>query len=653
MLSFKAAALAFSVGKFDKKVFQAAILTVLLVATVSESAPWKYVSSMIREVVATVQTDAMPWLGADGRAPPDGGRGPKVAALLIGDDLFASKEGFGHQVPLPNSQVLAFLSALWAVLPSKPLLVIDFDLAPRVGEDQGKRIELDKWLEDHADHLVLVEPTWATRSPETLGRQIRWTQKMCGLSDGSGIAEGKRAVFAQSTLASQFGFIQDWQPLSGDRRPTWDIGRATADHIGGGEHRNPLCDRLLGEWRSLAAGAPLPDMMELLKFQLTLGRELQRFGALQIQSQPFLTKGRGNDVLLRSEYLQDHADCRPKRFDDLPKLECLTGAKVVVIGGAWSFGATDRHDTFVGEMDGAAVHTAWIRSWLTPAIPINKGLQAFADLAMQWMLYPILSYLFFQMRRSSTAHMQRLDDATEAEKTQSEKSATSPSLRPRAFGLHVSVTVCCLVLAAATVAATAFAMILMDGLLRWSFDRALSLDATITALLLWCGLSLGGLIFKQEHPRGIQAAKSAAALGTICLLVSAAAYVVGEAATKPIVLTLAAVTIVLMIVGGFLAKVSLGAEHEAHHKKPKTFGEWYVHLIARATGMRRTIFSSMRTSVDIPRSRRGGLVRVRQLSLWIAEPIGTVLWVFIFGYGFCKLVKAAVWDPFAFAVFGG
>src|SRR5688572_32061400 len=46
------------------------------------------------------------------------------------------------------------------------------------------------------------------------------------------------------------------------------------------------------------------------------------------------------------------------RSDEVAALPCLADADVVVVGGAWRHGFSDRHDTFIGEVDGATVHAA-------------------------------------------------------------------------------------------------------------------------------------------------------------------------------------------------------------------------------------------------------------------------------------------------------
>src|SRR6185503_17339280 len=116
--------------KVEKKVFRVAFLTVLLIAAIQQFVGWVYVGVVVREGVATVQDRLLPWVGPDTQDPlrPGGGR---VATLLLGDEIFADREGFDHRVPPPPQRLQELLDAalrrLLAREDQKPrLMVLDF-----------------------------------------------------------------------------------------------------------------------------------------------------------------------------------------------------------------------------------------------------------------------------------------------------------------------------------------------------------------------------------------------------------------------------------------------------------------------------------------------------------------------------------------------
>jgi hypothetical protein len=412
-------------------------------------------------------------------------------SLLIGDDLFASKEGFQHQVPLAPDALLRFLQAAHAAVPEDAWIVIDFDIAPRVDDDKnpaGSRTPLDKWLAAHAARLVLLEPAWAVRHAPTFERQLQWARERCGLDETGGPTTLKSAVLAQPTIATRFGLVHDTADPTGARPPRWDLGRAVADHVSDGGHkRNPLCDRLRAPTPPVGVPtAPRADL-DVLKKQF-LKNELSATGELQIAAQPMVEWAPHGEVVLRHDLLR-MSNVEPKALTEIAAAPLLKSAKVVVIGGAWHHGAADLHDTFVGQHDGALVHAAWIRSWLQPLAHLPKAIDILLDVVIiEALLHPILEFAFVAIRRRAQQH----------------EGAHAASRRCTGPGRHVLWAFGLAAMAAIAVTATAFTLILVDGVLRWCLNRMLTVDTTMLALLLWILVVLyriasGAVKHSMEH----------------------------------------------------------------------------------------------------------------------------------------------------------
>jgi hypothetical protein len=273
--------------RLESKVFRVAFLTVLLIAAVQQFVGWQFLGVMVREVVASVQNEALPWIGPDAEPRLLKASDRKVVTLLIGDPLFADRDGFAHKVPLPPERLVKLLDQALQTIQSNPralhpLLVIDFDLAPRVVDDEGAdrklREPLDKWLLANAGSLVLLEPAWAAWHSPTLTRQLEWARQLCGYAETS-TTRTRGVVFARATLDTAFGFVRDRLPRDGSGGPPWDIGRAVADQMGEkAQRRNPICDQLKGSLPANRAQDP-PLLMSL---QLGLQRELRLHGEFAV-----------------------------------------------------------------------------------------------------------------------------------------------------------------------------------------------------------------------------------------------------------------------------------------------------------------------------------------------------------------------------------
>ncbi|HET9206381.1 MAG TPA: hypothetical protein VFO28_09110, partial [Burkholderiaceae bacterium] len=396
----------------------------------------------------------------------------RVVSLVIGDELFASDKGFKHRVPLAPDSLLRFLQATLAAVPEDAWIVIDFDIAPRVEDDTpvgDARVALDAWLATHAARLVLLEPAWAVRHAPTFERQLKWARERCGLDESGAPTTSRSAVLAQPTIATRFGLVHDTADPSGMRGPRWDLGRAVADHVGSAGHkRNPICDRLRLPVSQVGVPTAPRAALDLLK-KAYLKDELSSRGELQLAPQPMVEWASHGEVVLRHDLLR-MSNVEPEAFADLANAPLLKSAKVVVIGGTWHYGMSDRHDTFVDQQDGVAVHAAWIRSWLQPLGHLHKAIDILLDVVViEALLHPILEFAFVAIRRRAQQH--------EAGRTASPRS-TGP-------GRHVVWAFVLAAMAAVAVAATAFALILIDGVLRWCLNRMLTVDTTMLALLLW------------------------------------------------------------------------------------------------------------------------------------------------------------------------
>lgn len=624
----RARAIGFVLDRLESDVFRFALLTVLLTAAVDHFVGWKYTGVVVREVAANLQHRVLPWADPTGSDRPLRAAPQRVATLLIGDELFADKDGFQHRVPLPPERVHRLLDAVVQAVPPEARLVVDFDLAPRVGEEPAARRDLDDWLAAHAGRLLLVEPAWAARQVQTLLVQFGWARRLCGLGDGGAPAAGGGAVFVQATLVSRFGVVADAQPVDGARGPAWDIGRAVAAPRGpGGERRNPICARLRAD--PAPSSAPAASAEDPLMLTLRLAGELQQHGALRIAPQAADARGRPTQMLLRSEFLRARPDCRPASFDDVARLACLRDADVVVIGGAWSHGFGDVQDTFVGAADGAVVHAAWIASWLQPARPLNKALEVVLSVVViQSLLHPLLRFAFAGMRRNSERYRQR---------------ATSGS--PKAhLGLRVSAMMAYLALAVASVAATVFALILFDGLLRWTFDRTLPLDTMVLTLLIWSALEVYGIgqASTAAAPKVAAApAVNAAWLAGLCLLgiatVAGAWWLAGwwPQAVPPCVAA--------VLVGAPIAAAAHAARRrpdghdKAQNLPPEPLAQRIEAARARWRALRHSVARSLRpTRSPRPRGPKAWALR-------LADALGVLIWIGVWVYGLWVVSSAAVW----------
>lgn len=196
----------FVLERLESNVFRIAFVTVLLIAAVQQFAGWKYTGLVMREITALVQAD-LPWNRDEGPLNTFNAERRSVVSLVIGNDLFASKDVFKHRVPLDPGALLRLLTATHDNLPRDAWVVIDFDISPRVEDATDResitaRGELDAWLSQHAARLVLLEPAWAVREPETFARQLAWARTRCGLDEQGIPTAHQAAVLAQPTIAT-------------------------------------------------------------------------------------------------------------------------------------------------------------------------------------------------------------------------------------------------------------------------------------------------------------------------------------------------------------------------------------------------------------------------------------------------------------------
>jgi hypothetical protein len=620
--------------KVEKKVFRVAFLTVLLIAAIQQFVGWAHVTVVVREAVATVQDRLLPWIGADSEDRLGGVAGRRVATLLLGDEIFADRDGFDHRVPPPPDRLTRLLDTALKRLGQrqdrKPhLMVLDFDLAPRVGDSDSERKVLDDWLADHAASLVLVEPAWTVLHPANLERQLAWARRMCSYEENADEKKGRGAVFAQTGVPSRFGFVIDTMSLDGARGSTWDVGRAVADQIGShAQHRNPICDLLRGQRAADTPGAaPL-----LMALKLQLAGDLHRTGALTVKPQPADPHFGHGALELRTDAIRSSRACSPRTLDEVASLPCLADAEVVVVGGAWRHGFSDKHDTFVGEVDGATVHAAWIRSWLHPLVHLNKLLDILLDvIIIESLLHPILEFAFAGMRREADWLSARMNGDVVFQ------------------GLGRSVAIAVMLAAVALIAAalTSFALILFDGLLRWAFDRALSLDKTIPALLIWSAVTLGGLVRERESAHGSaaehagdEAAHARSAwkwLAVLCVLGGVA--VIGAWKLAAVDPTAARLAVAAAIAAVPLAYVARRAWDSGLEARPSLCARG-LDLAGRWWRLVGSLGASLRGAPAL-----GVLRRAR-------EVVGALLWLAVWVYALALFLQNTLWG-FFLAMLGG
>ena len=462
----------FVLDRLESKIFRVAFITVLVIAAVQQFAGWKYTGVVMREITAVVQATVLPWRQEQGLLVGFNTERRGVVSLSIGNRLFASDDGFAHRVPLEPAALLRMLQATHDAVPDDAWIVIDFDVAPRAGDDEktpAARAELDAWFTAHAARLVLLEPAWAVEHPATFERQLRWVRARCGLDEGGvPTTTSRSAVVAQPTIATRFGLVHDTADPSGTRAPRWDIGRAVADHVSHlGHKRNPICERLRSP--SPIVGSTV-SRAELDKVKQTLLKEeVRSSGELLLAPQPMVEWASHGDIVLRHDLLRQ-SDLEPWAFSDIATADVLGTAKVVVIGGTWQYGMSDLHSTFVGERAGAFVHAAWIRSWLQPLAHLPKVIDILLDVVIiEALLHPILEFAFVAIRR----------------RAQQQEVGRTASQRSTGSGRHVVWAFALAAMAVAAVVATALTLILIDGVLRWCLNLTLPVDTTMLALLLW------------------------------------------------------------------------------------------------------------------------------------------------------------------------
>lgn len=456
----------------EGKLLALAFLTVLLVAGVQQTAMWKFFGVTLREAAAVVQMTMLPWVPTTGEPSAGINRVPQVLTLLIGDELFVDPSGFNHRVPLEPESLRAFLSLAVQTAPKEALVFIDFDLAPRRNDDlyeaaqRNHQDQLEQYLGELGSRLFLVEPDWAVAHPPTFARQVAWARRLC---------QPPGAIFVQSTIQAQFGLVKDRLALKGHTAGLWDAGRAVTHHLRKQVPAlNPICTRLSEADPQAPSGSDAQLRWQLLEAELRLGGQMTLRNLPPPCPEPQGLYNRvmhscHNELALRSEWLL--ARQQPvMRFNEVPQLAALKAAEVVVVGGGWNHGQTDRHETYTGTVDGAVVHAAWIKSWAQPVQHLHKVLEVvFNVLVIELLLHPALESAFKLVRRNQL----------------NANGARSASLRRVGTGIRTWRIVLGMLWVIGAVAVVALLLAMADGLLRLAWDKTLNLDGEWLTLLVW------------------------------------------------------------------------------------------------------------------------------------------------------------------------
>ncbi len=471
--------------ELERKLLALAFLTVLLVAVVQQTAMWKFFGVTLREAAAVVQMAVLPWVRTAGEPAARNARVPQVVTLLIGDELFVDPSGFNHRVPLEAEPLRAYLSLALQTADKEALVFIDFDLAPRRDDDlyeakerKHQSVHQDRLAQDLGElgsRLFLVEPDWAVAHPPTFAKQVAWVRKLCHPVAAAPGQPAAGAIFVQSTIQSQFGLVKDRLALKDQTAGLWDAGRAVTHHLAKqAPPLNPICARLDETDAQAPAGSDAHLRWQLLQAELRLAGQmtLRNLPPPCQEPQGFVNRVMNscpNELALRSEWLL--ARLQPvMRFNELSQLAALKQARVVVVGGGWSHGQTDRHETYAGTVDGAVVHAGWIKSWAQPVQHLPKLLEViFNVLVIELLLHPALESAFKLMRRNQV-------DA---------KQARGASLRTVGTGIHSWYIVLGLLWVVGTVVVVALLLAMADGLLRLAWDMTLNLDGEWMTLLVW------------------------------------------------------------------------------------------------------------------------------------------------------------------------
>jgi hypothetical protein len=646
----------FALDRLESKVFRVAFVTVLVIAAVQQFAGWKYTGLVMREITAVVQAVALPWSLDKGQQNAFNAQRRSVVSLLIGDEMFASKEMFEHRVPLGPSALLRLVETTRAALAAESWIVIDFDIAPRVEDAVDAdailaRQQLDDWLSLHAARLVLLEPAWAVRHQPTFERQVQWARRRCGLDEHGLPAARSAAVLAQPTIATRFGFVQDTIDPIGKRSPMWDLGRAVADHVADiGHKRNPLCDRLRTPAPPGGVSSEMARQLGTLKMAWLAG-ELERPGALAIAPQPMAALVQHGDVVLRHDLLPMR-DVVPAKLADVVAAPMLKTARVVIIGGAWRFGFADLHETFVGQHDGVRVHAAWIRSWLQPLAHLNKALDILLDVVViEALLHPILEFAFVAIRRRARQH--------------EEGSAANP--RRTGPGRHVVWAIVLLGLAAVAVAGTAGTLILIDGVLRWCLDRTLSIDTTLLALLIWILVVLyriaSGAV-KHSFAELIERAWISGAWLTGTLAASCAVVwmvdalppgreAVGRALAWGLVLLLPLAYVVFIAQRNTLVSaLPIHEGDDAHAREPTLRARWRRLKRRAFRGWSSNLRALGYALATLSRLHVGPWRGANGIAARWADGLGALAWCAVWGFAIYLLFRSTLWSMFVIHLLG-
>jgi hypothetical protein len=198
-----------------------------------------------------------------------------------------------------------------------------------------------------------------------------------------------------------------------------------------------------------------------------------------------------------------------------------------------------------------------------------------------------------------------------------------------------------LALAVVSVVGTAFALILVDGVLRWVFDRSLALDTTILALVIWSAIALNGIGSPSQERVGAQREAfpviNAAWLAALC----AGSLVLAGAAWKLSHWHPAAVQLLVWI-GLALIPIGFAASALYSHAEPKEGP--HANASVRWPALRsrlHVLWGSIFRSLDL-----FGWYDTAPRSGWplrLADALGAVMWLAVWAYGIYVLARSTLW----------
>ena len=202
---------------------------------------------------------------------------------------------------------------------------------------------------------------------------------------------------------------------------------------------------------------------------------------------------------------------------------------------------------------------------------------------------------------------------------------------------------------------TVFAMIVIDGLLRWTFDRSLSLDTTILALLTWSAVELNDVATNAKgEPFPV---RNASWLAGLCALSVGTVYAVWHLSqVQPWAAPILVYIVLVGVPAGFVVHAMVRRMRRSKEDREagmRSLDERRRDLGERLTALWGSVYLSLRgprtPRLEMPQRTRSWM---KYLSIRFADAVGALLWICIWVYGLWVVVSSTLWS-FVPAMLGG